>query len=451
MKRVLVVDDERKMRRVLQMMLEQMEVESLAAENGEQALEIFQAEKVDAVITDLRMPGMGGMEWFKRLRTMDSDVPVIVLTAYGTVETAVEAMKQGAYDFVLKPFDVEALEIVVRHALQLQQYRTENRYLRERYDGPAGLDELIGQSSAMQQIFELVQRVAPTKSAVLITGETGTGKELIAHAIHNLGPRRSRLFVPLNCAAIPGELLESELFGHARGAFTGAQAARIGKFEVANGGSLFLDEIGDMDFPLQAKLLRVLQEGVVEPVGSNRRVSVDVRVISSTNRDLSTRISEGAFREDLLYRLNVFEIHVPPLRERTPDIAPLARAFLDRYAAELGHEPLPLTAEALAPLVSYPWPGNVRELQNAMERAAVLGAGGEVDAQLVRTVLPAASGESDLADAVVDHQLEPALAGVERKVILRALQASGDNKAEAARLLGISERSLWYKLKRHRL
>jgi len=450
-KRVLVVDDERKMRRVLQMMLEQMEVESLAAENGEQALEIFQAEKVDAVITDLRMPGMGGMEWFKRLRTMDSDVPVIVLTAYGTVETAVEAMKQGAYDFVLKPFDVEALEIVVRHALQLQQYRTENRYLRERYDGPAGLDELIGQSSAMQQIFELVQRVAPTKSAVLITGETGTGKELIAHAIHNLGPRRSRLFVPLNCAAIPGELLESELFGHARGAFTGAQAARIGKFEVANGGSLFLDEIGDMDFPLQAKLLRVLQEGVVEPVGSNRRVSVDVRVISSTNRDLSTRISEGAFREDLLYRLNVFEIHVPPLRERTPDIAPLARAFLDRYAAELGHEPLPLTAEALAPLVSYPWPGNVRELQNAMERAAVLGAGGEVDAQLVRTVLPAASGESDLADAVVDHQLEPALAGVERKVILRALQASGDNKAEAARLLGISERSLWYKLKRHRL
>ncbi len=452
MKRVLVVDDERKMRRVLQMMLEQMDVESLAAESGEQALEIFQAEKVDAVITDLRMPGMGGMAWFKRLRAMDADVPVIVLTAYGTVETAVEAMKQGAYDFVLKPFDVEALEIVVRHALQLQQYRTENRYLRERYDGPAGLDELIGRSPAMQEIFELVQRVAPTKSAVLITGETGTGKELIAHAIHNLGSRRSRLFVPLNCAAIPGELLESELFGHARGAFTGAQAARIGKFEVANGGSLFLDEIGDMDFPLQAKLLRVLQEGVVEPVGSNRRVSVDVRVISSTNRDLATRIRDGAFREDLLYRLNVFEIHVPPLRERTPDIAPLARAFLDRYAAELGHEPLPLTAEALAPLESYPWPGNVRELQNAMERAAVLGAGGEVDAQLVRIVLPGVPVEPDLTgDTAMDHQLEPALAGVERKVILRALQASGDNKAEAARLLGISERSLWYKLKRHRL
>ena len=446
MKRVLVVDDERKMRRLLQMMLEQMGVDSLPAESGEEALAIFQAEQVDAVITDLRMPGMGGMAWFKRLRALDADVPVIIMTAYGTVETAVEAMKHGAFDFVLKPFDVAALEVVVRHALELQQYRTENRYLRERYDRPAALDDLIGVSPAMRGIFDLVRRVAPTKSAVLITGETGTGKELIARAIHNLGPRRERLFVPLNCAAIPSELLESELFGHARGAFTGAAAARTGKFEVANGGSLFLDEIGDMSFPLQAKLLRVLQESVVEPVGSNRRLSVDVRVISSTNRDLAARIAEGAFREDLLYRLNVFEIHVPPLRERREDVAPLAAAFLDRYARELQRGALVLTAGAVAPLASYPWPGNVRELRNAMERAAVLATGAEVDARLVQAILPGAGGDGE-----ADLRLDPALAALERKLVLRALQASGDNKAEAARLLGVSERTLWYKLKRHRL
>jgi two-component system response regulator AtoC len=449
-KRVLVVDDERKMRRVLQMMLEQMGVESLAAESGEEALAVFKAEKVDAVITDLRMPGMGGMEWFKRLRTLDADVPVIVLTAYGTVETAVEAMKHGAFDFVLKPFDVEAVEAVVRHALQLQQYRTENRYLRERYDGPAGLDELIGGSAAMQEIFALVRRVAPTKTAVLITGETGTGKEMIARAIHNLGPRRERLFVPLNCAAIPAELLESELFGHTRGAFTGATAARTGKFEVANGGSLFLDEIGDMPVALQAKLLRVLQESVVEPLGSNRRVSLDVRVISSTNRDLATRIADGTFREDLYYRLNVFRLHVPPLRERREDVVPLARAFLDRYARELQRGALELAPDAAAPLERYPWPGNVRELQNAMERAAVLAPGAEIDARLVHGILPGAAG--DEADgAAEDLRLDPAVATFERRLILRALKASGDNKAEAARLLGVSERTLWYKLKRHRL
>jgi two-component system response regulator AtoC len=450
MKRVLVVDDERKMRRVLQMMLEQMGVESLPAESGEEALAIFQAEKVDAVLTDLRMPGMGGMEWFKRLRTLDADVPVIVLTAYGTIGTAVEAMKHGAFDFVLKPFDVTALETVVRHALQLQEYRTENCYLRERVDVPAGLDDLIGVSPAMQEIFELVRRVAPTRSAVLITGETGTGKELIARAIHNLGPRRERLFVPLNCAAIPAELLESELFGHTRGAFTGAATARTGKFEVANGGSLFLDEIGDMPFALQAKLLRVLQESVVEPVGSNRRVAVDVRVISSTNRDLAARIADGAFREDLFYRLNVLRIHVPPLRERCEDVAPLARAFLARYARELQRGEMTLTSDAAQVLEAQAWPGNVRELQNAMERIAVLAPGPAIDAQLVRGMLPAASDDGP-GEEPSDLRLDPALASFERRLILRALQASHDNKAEAARLLGVSERTLWYKLKRHRL
>ncbi len=452
MKRVLVVDDERKMRRVLQMLLEQMELESLPAESGEEALEIFAAQKVDLVITDLRMGGMGGMECFKRLRALDAEVPVIVLTAFGTIEMAVEAMKQGAFDFILKPFDVEVVEASVRKALELQQYRTENRYLRERYDGAAGLEELIGASTAMESVFELIRRVAPTKSAVLITGETGTGKELVARAIHNLSPRRERLFVPLNCAAVPSELLESELFGHARGAFTGAQTARDGKFVVAHGGSLFLDEIGDMPYALQAKLLRVLQEGVIEPLGSNQRIPVDVRIISSTNRDLAERMRTGAFREDVFYRLNVFSIAVPPLRERRADVAPLARDFLTRFARELGRGELHLTPDAVSVLETYRWPGNVRELHNAMERAAVLCAGTEVDGRLARTLIPVPLGDGDAAASEPDgFRLEPAVAALERKIVLRALEATGDNKVETAKLLGVSERTLWYKLKKYRL
>ena len=453
MKRVLVVDDERKMRRVLQMLLEQMDLESLPAESGEEALAIFAAQKVDLVITDLRMAGMGGMEFFERLRALDAEVPVIVLTAYGTIEMAVQAMKHGAFDFILKPFDVDVVEASVRKALELQQYRTENRYLRERYDGAAGLEELIGPSAAMQTVFELIRRVAATKSAVLITGETGTGKELVARAIHNLSPRRERLFVPLNCAAIPADLLESELFGHARGAFTGAQLSRDGKFAVAHGGSLFLDEIGDMPYALQAKLLRVLQEGVIEPLGSNQRMPVDVRIISSTNRDLGERMQTGAFREDLYYRLNVFQIAVPPLRERREDIAPLARDFLARLARELGRGELHLTPEAAAVLEGYRWPGNVRELHNAMERAAVLSPGSEVDARLARTLVPAPPEDDDAAGAPEPDglRLEPAVAALERKLVLRALKATSDNKVEAAKLLGVSERTLWYKLKRYRL
>jgi two-component system response regulator AtoC len=454
MKRVLVVDDERKMRRVLQMMLEQMELESLPAESGEEALEIFAAQKVDLVITDLHMPGMGGMECFKRLRALDAELPVIVLTAYGTIETAVEAMKLGAFDFILKPFDVEVVESAVRNALQFQTYRTENRYLRERYDRPAGLEDLIGGSPAMQEVFELIRRVAPTKSPVLITGETGTGKELVARAIHSLSSRHERLFVPLNCAAIPSELLESELFGHARGAFTGAQAARTGKFEVAHGGSLFLDEIGDMAYTLQAKLLRVLQEGVIEPLGSNQRMQVDVRIISSTNRDLAERMRTGTFREDLYYRLNVFHIAVPALRERREDVAPLAREFLARFARELGRGDLRLTDDALVPLEAYAWPGNVRELHNTMERAAVLGTAPQVDARLIRALLPGAISDDEPDPASRDPEslcLEPAVAALERRIVLRALQTSGDNKVEAARLLGVSERTLWYKLKKFRL
>ncbi len=451
MKRVLVVDDERKMRRVLQMLLEQMGLESTPAESGEEALTAFQQEKFDLVLTDLRMPGMGGMAWIERLRQLDSEVPLIVLTAYGTVATAVEAMKHGAFDFILKPFDVDAVEVVIRNALDLTRYRTENRYLREHYDQPAAFENIVGTSPAMQRIFDLVQRVAPTKSAVLITGETGTGKELVARAIHNRSPRAAKLFVPLNCAAIPAELLESELFGHTRGAFTGAQAARVGKFEIADGGTLFLDEIGDMPYALQAKLLRVLQEGIIEPVGSNRRVAVDVRVVSSTNRDLAAGMQAGNFREDLYYRLNVFHVEVPPLRDRREDVRPLFESFLRRFASELGKSALHLAADAGPVLEAYGWPGNVRELQNLTERAVVLSTGSTIDGAFLRTLLPAAAPPPEEDLPMDEHGLEGAVTQLERKLILRALTESGDNKAEAARRLGVSERTLWYKLKKYRL
>jgi two-component system response regulator AtoC len=451
MSKVLVVDDERKMRRVLQILLERMGIDSVAAESGGEALERLQSERFDLVLTDLRMPGMTGIDLLSALRALDADVPVIVLTAYGTVQTAVEAMKRGAFDYVLKPFDLEAVEGTIRKALDLRRFRIENRYLREQADDVPAFENLIGVSPAMLTVYELVRRVAPTRSAVLITGETGTGKELVARAIHNLSPRQERLFVPLNCAAIPADLLESELFGHTRGSFTGAQADRTGKFELADGGTLFLDEIGDMAYPLQAKLLRVLQEGIIERIGSNKRIPVDVRVISSTHRNLETAIREDRFREDLYYRLNVFQIHLPPLRERREDVPHLAAFFLGRFSRELGKEPPALAAEAVALLGRHDWPGNVRELQNLMERAAVLAAGPEVDATFFRLLLPrspAAVPEAAPGDALA---LEPAVEELERKLILRALSAANDNKAQAARLLGVSERTLWYKLKRYGL
>jgi two-component system response regulator AtoC len=295
--------------------------------------------------------------------------------------------------------------------------------------------------------------VAATPTTVLITGETGSGKEVVAQRIHAASPRHTRLFVPVNCAAIPADLLESELFGHVRGAFTGAQAARDGKFEVADGGTLFLDEIGDMPIPLQAKLLRVLQDSMVERVGSNKRIRVDVRVISSTNQDLEAAVASGRFRQDLYYRLNVFHIAVPALRARREDVRPLAEFFLGRYAREFGRGTLSLAPEVPQLLESYRWPGNVRELQNVMERAAVLATpGGVVDARLLGQLLPSVASETPAtSEPVTDGKLGPAVDAFERKIILRTLLAVGDNKAEAARVLGVSERTLWYKLKKHGL
>jgi two-component system response regulator AtoC len=446
MKRVLVVEDEQRMRRVLQILIEKIGLESSAAEGGEQALAIFRSEQIDLVLSDLKMAPMDGLTLLRELRAIDPEVPVIILTAFGTISTAIEAMKLGAFDFVLKPFDRTAVEIVIRKALDVSRYQLENRFYREQSGRGAAIANLVGDSPAMQPVYDLIRQVAPTKSAVLITGETGTGKELVARAIHDLSPRAAKLFVPLNCTAIPAELLESELFGHARGAFTGAHAERVGKFKMADEGTLFLDEVGDMAYPLQAKLLRVLQEGVIEPVGSNRRVAVDVRIVSSTNHDLRNAIRDGTFREDLFYRLNVFHLQLPPLRERREDIADLANAFLAQFSKELGKPPLHVADEALRALERYGWPGNVRELRNVMERAAVLAGRGEIPQSLVRSLLP-----EEVLAGPLDLNLDRAVAETERKVILRALMETKDNKTAAASLLGIGERTLWTKLKKHGL
>ncbi|MEA2624743.1 MAG: hypothetical protein QOD06_788 [Candidatus Binatota bacterium] len=446
MKKVLVVDDEQRMRRVLEILVGKIGLDSHAAENGERALEAFRKEHIDLVLTDLRMAMMDGLEFLRRLRAIDPEVPVIVLTAFGTISTAVEAMKLGAFDFVLKPFDREALEIVIRRALDASRSRLENRFFREQNGATGGLENLIGTSPAMQAVYDLVHQVAPTRSAVLITGETGTGKELVARAVHKLSPRAAKLFVPLNCTAIPRDLLESELFGHVRGAFTGAQTDRVGKFKAADDGTLYLDEIGDMDYPLQAKLLRVLEEGVIEPVGSDRRVAVDVRIVSSTHRDLQAQVRAGKFREDLYYRLNVFHLKLPALRERKQDLRALADAFLAAFGREFGKPSLRLSSGAVERLEAYRWPGNVRELRNLMERAAVLCPGGDVSSRVVRALVP-----EDVDSSPPDFNLDRAVAESERTVILRALAETADNKVAAAALLGIGERTLWTKLKKHGL
>jgi two-component system response regulator AtoC len=453
-KRVLVIDDERPMRRALEILLAKLSLDAVSAESAEAGLELMAREHVDLVMTDVRLPGMNGVEALRRIREIDSAIPVIVLTAYGTIQQAVEAMRLGAYDYIVKPFELDAVAAAVQKALELRHYRAENRYLRERLDRLGGTGDVVVASPAMRRVFEQVRQVAETPTTVLILGETGVGKEIVARAVHEMSPRREKLLVAINCAAIPAELLESELFGHVRGAFTGAQTSREGKFELADGGTLFLDEIGDMPAPLQAKLLRVLQDGIFERVGSNRQVRVDVRVVSSTNRPLAEAVARGAFREDLYYRLNVFRLDVPPLRERHEDIGPLAERFVARYGRDFGKAALRLTARATARLARYDWPGNVRELQNVMERAAVLALPDqlEIDEGIVDELLPATRPfPTDAAPADGGVRLAPAIDVLERTLIERALQQAGDSKPEAAKLLGVSERTLWYKLKKHGL
>jgi two-component system response regulator AtoC len=443
---ILVVDDDERLRQTLSLLLRTAGHDVLTAADVQGAERVLGERDVDLVISDLRMPGGSGLDVLDTVKRLEADASVILLTAYGTVESAVQAMQRGAFDYLQKPFDAEELKVRVGRALALRRYRAENEFLREGPEREAGLDELIGVSEKLRTVLDLVTQVAPSDASVLITGETGTGKEVVARAIHRRSPRHERLLVPVNLAAVPLELLESELFGHARGAFTGAIAERAGKLELADGGTLFLDEIADTPLALQPKLLRVLQDGVIERVGSNQRRQVDVRVISATNRNLEEATFAGQFRSDLYYRLRVIQIAVPPLRERREDIRYLAAHFLRRFGQRRPGGPPGITHEALRLLEEYAWPGNVRELENVIERAVVLCRGDTIGTSLL-----------DLRERPTDTaergglRLDEALDRLEREVILRALEETKQVKARAARLLGVSERSLWYKLKKHGL
>jgi DNA-binding NtrC family response regulator len=433
---VLIVDDEKNTREGLRKALESPGYRILLAASTPQALQIMERERVDLVLTDLRMPGEDGLELMRRGRMLRPEASVILLTAYGTVQTAVRAMKEGAYDYLTKPVNLNELGMVVERALAPRR--------RERDEGSAryGIENIIGASGVLEEIKGVIRQIAPTKATVLIEGESGTGKELIARAIHGLSDRRKKPFVAVHCAALAESLLESELFGHEKGAFTGALKRRLGRFEVANGGTLFLDEISEMAAGTQVKLLRVLQEQEFERVGGSETVRVDVRLIAATNANLESLIARGRFREDLYYRLNVIRLKVPPLRDRKEDIPLLANAFLAEFDAENGKRVRGLTPEAMAAMESYEWPGNVRELRNCIEGLVVLSRG-----DMIRlSELPGKMREG-IPD--IPETSKGTLKAAEIKMIEEALAKTDGRKSDAAKLLGISRRTLHRKIKQY--
>ena len=445
---VLVVDDEASMRHLLTVILTDRGHEVRAVASAEAALEELQAREFDVILTDVRMPRMDGMALTRAIQERQPGATVIVMSAYGSHEAALEAMKAGAYDFLPKPFKPDDVLLCLRKAEERERLRQENRRLRAELGTPAGVYAVVGGSEALQAVLAQVRKVAPQKTTVLITGESGTGKELVARAIHDLSPRAAAPFVAVNCGAIPGELLESELFGHARGAFTDAVRAKKGLAAEADGGTLFLDELGELPLPLQVKLLRFLQEEEVRPVGDTRSVKVDVRVVAATARDLAEMVKQGRFREDLYWRLAVLGIRLPALRERPGDVAALTEHFLRRFAPlrpDLAG--LRFGAEALAALAAHRWPGNVRELMHAVERAVVLAEGPEVrEEDLPEAVrVPQASGAPPPGDLSVKRGTR----ALEERLIREALARTGGNRTRAAELLELSYRALLYKIKEY--
>jgi DNA-binding NtrC family response regulator len=435
---VLVVDDEPGVRASVKVILEP-DCEVLEAPDGFQALDTVRGQDIDLCLLDIRLPGMEGIEVLDRLRRLDGSLPVVLVTAVRTVRTAVAAMKLGAYDYLTKPFTVEELRGVVKRALEWGVLRREVRYLRDELARHEGLDELVGGSPPMRRVYEVIRQVATSTATVLITGESGTGKELIARAIHRQGPRADRPFVAVNCGALPSELLESELFGHERGAFTGAHARKLGKFEVAHGGTLFLDEVGTLRLDLQPKLLRAIQSREVERLGGTRSTRVDVRFIAATNAELRQAVTEGRFREDLYYRLNVLPIAVPPLRDRREDVVPLARHFLAKYARQFGKPVTQISPGALTLLQQYQWPGNVRELENIIQRSVALSSDRMVQLDDIPFDLALGPGRNTWDDRLTFREARQEF---ERQLILRALDRAGGNQTEAARRLGLHRNTL---------
>jgi two-component system response regulator PilR (NtrC family) len=450
-KRILVVDDEPSMREMLGIMLRREGFGVESADSRARAGTILAQGAVDMVITDVKLPDGDGIEILRHVKTAFPETVVIVMTAFGNTETAVAALKLGAHDYLIKPFDVEELKIVVRNALEKQQLQEENLLLKAEFRVQHGLDRIIGVSPRMVKLFDLVRSVAGTASTVLVQGESGTGKELVAKGVHALSPRRDAPFVSVNCAALPENLLESELFGHMKGAFTDAHQTKKGLFETAHRGTLMLDEVGEMPLSMQVKLLRALQERRVRRVGANEEVEVDVRVIAATNRSLEDLVRDRRFREDLYYRLNVIPILVPPLRERTEDIPLLAKHFLDLFGREMGKAVSRISDEAMRLLVGYAWPGNVRELENVLERAVALETTSAIMPERLPDTLLAPRGIR--AETAPEFQegfsLDRHLESIEADLLRRALSQAEGNRGTAARLLGVTPRSLRYLIRKH--
>ena len=446
--RILLVDDDESLRRVTQFQLEQAGYEVATAAGGAEALQALQRSPQDIVVTDLRMPGLSGLELLRKIRADYPEISVVIVTAFGTIETAVEAMKAGAYDYVTKPVNPAELVLIIERALERQRLLEEVRTLRSNLDRKYGFENIIGRSERLLYVLDLAARAAQSDATVLIHGETGTGKELLAKAIHFNSPRRSKPFVTINCSAIPNDLLESELFGHLKGAFTGATAHKKGRVEMADGGTLFLDEIGELPPPLQAKLLRLLQQGEIEKVGAPAALQVDVRIVAATNRNLQRMVEDGAFREDLYYRLAVIPLEIPPLRERPEDIPDLVDHFFEQSCRKHGRTGLVLPRALISCFTGYRWPGNVRELENVIERLVVLARGREILAE----DLPAELRRARPAAQTDRIELSPqgiSLEAIEKELILWALKKADWNQTRAAALLDLSRKTLIYRMEKH--
>jgi len=453
--RILIAEDEERLRRLLQMLLSTQGYDMTLAADGAEALEMFGSGHFDLVITDLRMPNLDGLTLLKKIKEQSEYTPVIVITAFGSIENAVEAMQLGAIDYVTKPFEEAKLNVSIERALNFGRVMSENQNLRQQVEEKLNIGRMVAEAPAMKRVLECVKAVANSNANVLVYGESGTGKELITRAIHDSSGRKHAPFVAINCAAIPDNLLESELFGHEKGSFTGATERKIGKFEQADGGSLFLDEIGEMNMAIQAKLLRAIEQQEFQRVGGNQTIRTDVRFIAATNKDLRVSVREGKFREDLFFRINVFPIHLPPLRERRDDVVPLARFFLKKFCLEMGKRPADLNRAAQEMLLENNWQGNVRELQNTIERAVIMMQG-EI---LTGADLAFVTGAGMFGNSVTGGAGSVGgdggfvipnsgfnLEDHEKELLMQALERTGQNKSRAAKLLGISRATLRYRL-----